>query len=84
MEAAQGGAFRSGQRIVFLVAGRNVGSDTLQRVVGGDLVGELNLDTTAGPNDDEDPFPPNFPPVNRGTLVRITTGGNVILGCALR
>jgi hypothetical protein len=85
MEAAPGGAFRAGQRIVFFVAGVNVGRDALERVVGGDLVGELNLDTNAGPNDpDEDPFPANFPPVGVGTKVRIKAGGEVVLGCSLR
>jgi hypothetical protein len=84
MEAAPNGAFRRGQRIVFLVAGRAVGSDTLGRVVGGDLIGELNLDTQAGPGDDEDPFPRNFPTINSGTRVQIATNGNVFLGCRLR
>jgi hypothetical protein len=85
MEAAPNSGFRAGQRITFVVAGRVVGSDTLQRVVGGDLVGELNLDTQAGPNDpDEDPFPRNFPPVGKGTGVLIKAGARTVLGCALR
>ena len=84
-EAAPGGAFREGQRIGFLVAGENVGTRRLETVVGGDLVADLNLDTQAGPNDpDEDPFPANFPPVQRGTQVRVKAGGEVVLGCALR
>jgi hypothetical protein len=84
MEAAPNAGFQSGQRIVFLVAGRTVGGDRLQRVIGGDLVGELNLDTQAGPGDDEDPFPRNFPPVGNGTRVLIKSGGQNVLGCALR
>lgn len=85
MEAAPNGAFRAGQRITFVVAGVVVGSDALERIAGGDLVGELNLDTLAGPNDpDEDPFPRNFPPVGRGTKVLIKAGATTVLGCALR
>jgi hypothetical protein len=84
MEAAPNAGFRPGQRVVFFVAGRPVGDDRLQRVVGGDLVGELNLDTQAGPGDDEDPFPPNFPPISNGTRVLVRSGGENVLGCALR
>lgn len=83
-EAATPGAFRAGQTIIFLVADRVVGRDTLEPVVGGDLVGELDLDTQAGPGDDEAPFPRNFPPVRRGTNVTIKTGAKVVLGCDLR
>ena len=84
-EAAPGGAFRAGQRIVFAVAGENVGARRLETVVGGDLVADLNFDTQAGPNDpDEDPFPADFPSVQRGTQVRVKAGGEVVLGCALR
>jgi hypothetical protein len=84
MEAAPNAGFQAGQAIVFFVAGRAVGADRLQRVIGGDLVGELNLDTQAGPGDDENPFPPNFPPVRNGTRVLIKSGGENVLGCALR
>jgi hypothetical protein len=84
-EAASGGAFREGQRIVFVVASENVGSRRLETVVGGDLVADLNFDTQAGANDpDEDPFPASFPPIQRGTKVRVKAGGEVVLGCALR
>ena len=84
MEAAPGGVFAAGQKVVFFVSGKRVGNDKLQTVVGGDLVGELNLDTEAGPGDDEDPFPANFPPVSKGTKVRIKSGGDVVLACSLR
>ena len=84
MEAAPGGAFREGQRVAFFVAGERVGTDQLRRVVGGDLVAELDFDTTAGPGDDDEPFPPNFPNVERGTSVRIKSGGETVLGCRLR
>ncbi len=84
-EAAPGGAFREGQRIAFIVAGENVGARRLETVVGGDLVADLNFDTQAGPNDpDEDPFPSNFPRIQRNTPVQIKAGGEVILGCRLR
>ncbi len=39
----------------------------------------------AAPAPDDDPFPANFPPVPRGTLVQIkTAAGAVILGCRVR
>jgi hypothetical protein len=84
MEAAPDSGFREGQRIAFFVGGERVGNDRLRRIRTGDLVGELDLDTTAGPNDNDDPFPPNFPQVERGTNVRIKSGGDVVLGCRLR
>jgi hypothetical protein len=85
LEAAPGGALRRGQAVAFFVAGKNVGSDRLQTIVGGDLVGEINLDTRAGPRDTEEkPFPPNFPAVGLGTKVVIKSGGKVLLGCSLR
>lgn len=84
MEAAPGGAFRSGQRIEFIVAGVKVGSDRLETVAGGDLVGEINFDTKAGPGDDEDPFPRNFPAVSNGTKVKIERQDKTVLACALR
>ena len=84
LEARPGGALSNGQTVVFRVAGKNVGSDKLQPIVGGDLIGELNLDTQAGPGDDEDPFPANFPPVSAGTRVAIGSGGKLILACNLR
>jgi hypothetical protein len=84
-EAAPNGAFTAGQRIVFAVAGQNVGVRRLETVVGGDLVADLNYDTQAGPTDpDEDPFPPNFPAIQRNTLVQVKAGGDVVLGCRLR
>ena len=84
MEADPRSGLQSGQTVVFVVGGERVGQDRLEPVIGGDLVAELDLDTQAGPGDDEDPFPRNFPQVSRGTKVRVSSGGEVILGCALR
>ena len=84
MEAAPTGRLVNGQRIVFVVAGVNVAADRLARIVGGDLVGEVNFDTRARAGDDEVPFPRNFPAVGKGTQVRITSGARAVLGCTLR
>jgi hypothetical protein len=83
-EAAPGGSFSAGQRMTVLVAGVNVGSVRLRTVAGGDLQGDLNLDTEAGPGDDERPFPPGFPQVVRGTRVLVKIAGQNVLGCRLR
>ena len=47
-EAAPGGAFKGGDRMTVAVDAIQVGAVRLKPVVGGDLVGDLNLDTTAG------------------------------------
>ena len=83
-EAAPGGAFSEGQRMVVLVSGVRVGTDKLRKVVGGDLQGDLNLDDAAGPNDDEKPFPDNFPDVSRNTQVVVKINGDKVLGCRLQ
>lgn len=84
LEAATPGAFHEGQRIAFVVADQIVGRETLQPVIGGDLVADLNLDTRPNPADDENPFPANFPQVTRGTTVQIMAGTKTVLGCDLR
>ena len=83
-EAAPGGPFAVGQRMVVAVDGVRVGAVRLKVVTGGDLVGDLNLDTTAGPGDDSKPFPPDFPPVVSGTRVAVRINGDRVLGCRLR
>jgi hypothetical protein len=82
-EAAPRSGFSAGQRMAVLVGTVAVGTVRLRTVVGGDVVGDLNLDTTAGPGDDARPFPPNFPPVQVGTRVRVRIGGEIVLGCRL-
>ena len=85
MEAAPNGDFERGQKLAFFVADVKVATGKLERVTGGDLVADINFDTQAGPNDpDEDPFPANFPKVNKGSKVRIMDGAKLVLGCALR
>jgi hypothetical protein len=83
-EAAPGGEFQVGDRMVVVVDGVRVGSVRLVRVRGGDLVGDLNFDTTAGPGDDAKPFPPDFPAVERGTRVAVRINGAQVLSCRLR
>ena len=78
VEAAPGGSFRAGDILQVRVSGELVGTVRLSRA--GDLVGELNFDTTAGPDDMDSPFPANFPPVGRGTIV--TFGAR--FGCDLQ
>jgi len=83
-EAAPRGAFSAGQRMVVLVSGVRVGTDKLKKVVGGDLKGDLNLDDAAGPNDNEKPFPADFPEVTRNTQVVVKINGDKVLGCRLQ
>ena len=83
-EAAPGGAFQGGDRMTVAVDAVPVGSVRLKPVAGGDLVGDLNLDTTAGPGDQAKPFPRNFPAVERGTRVAVAINGNNVLGCRLQ
>jgi hypothetical protein len=83
-EAAPGGAFTAGQRMTVNVADFKAGTVRLKAVAGGDLVGDLNLDDQAGPGDDEKPFPPGFPVVERGTRVVVKIGGQNVLSCRLR
>jgi hypothetical protein len=83
-EAAPGGAFAEGDRIVIRVDGANVGSERLAAVVGGDLVGDLNLDSNPREGDAK-PFPSNFPAgVGRGSQVSVLKGGAAVLSCSLR
>jgi hypothetical protein len=82
-EAAPGGNFRAGQVMTVLVKGTAVGNATLKKVVGGDLVGDLNLDTNAD-SPDEKPFPANFPQVERNTNVTVKINGGIVLGCRLQ
>jgi hypothetical protein len=83
-EAAPGGAFTPGQRMIVLVADVKVGAVRLKTVIGGDVGGELQLDDAAGPGDDEKPFPADFPPVQRNTNVQVKIGGDILLGCRLQ
>jgi hypothetical protein len=83
-EAAPGQGFKAGDRMTVLVASVNVGGVRLKEVLGGDLVGDLNLDTTAGAGDQAKPFPSNFPKVERGTRVVVAINGNNVLGCRLQ
>lgn len=84
-EAATPGRFRAGALVGFTVAGVRVGQDRLAAVLGGDVVGELNLDSRVREaGDDRKPFPSNFPAVSVGTTVTVVHGGRVVLGCGLR
>lgn len=60
-EAAPGGAFTAGQRMVVVVADVRVGTDRLRKVAGGDIKGELRLDDAGGPGDDEKALPSRLP-----------------------
>ncbi len=83
-EAAPGTGFTAGTKLVVQVKGVNAGSMTLEPVVGGDVVGDLNLDTRPQPPDSV-AFPANWPaPINRGADINILRNGAVVLGCGLR
>lgn len=82
-EAAPGGAYAAGDKIVIAIEGAKVGAVTLDTVVGGDVVGDLNYDTEAD-SPDELPFPKNFPTVGKGTSVEVKAKGKTVLACTLR
>ena len=81
-EAAPGLGFTAGNRVNIQVKGVLVGSAVLERIVGGDVVADLNFDTR--PQLDALPFPANWPAnVGRGTQVKVLKGTTVVLGCTL-
>jgi hypothetical protein len=83
-EAGPGTGFLAGGRLNVQVKGVRVGTMTLEPVVGGDVVGDLNFDTNPQPPDSI-AFPANWPaPINRGAVVRVLRGTTVVLGCTLR
>ena len=81
-EAAPRAGYTAGQRMVMIVDGVNVGSVLLKTVVGGDVQGDLNLDTA--PQSGERPFPANFPEVKSGSRTTVRIAGENILSCRLR
>ncbi len=78
-EAAPGLGFDDGDLLDVTVAGTLVGQMELFQALNGDVEGDLNFDTTAQPDDDDLPFPPNFPAVGVGTSVVVGP-----LGCTLQ
>lgn len=83
-EAGPGTGFLAGGRLGVQVKGVKVGTMTLEPVVGGDVVGDLNFDTNPQPPDSL-AFPANWPaPINRGAVVNVLRGTTVVLGCTLR
>ena len=79
-----GTGFLAGARLGVQVKGVKVGTMTLEPVIGGDVVGDLNFDTRPQPPDSI-AFPANWPaPINRGAAVNVLRGTTVVLGCSLR
>ena len=82
-EAAPGLGYTAGQQLAVQVKGVKVGNMTLDTVVGGDIVGDLNFDTQPQ-LPDSIRFPANWPTgVGRGSLIKVLKGTQVILGCRL-
>jgi hypothetical protein len=79
-EAAPGLGFAAGGTLDVVVDGVLVGQMELFQALNGDVEGDLNFDTTAQADDDDLPFPPDFPSVDVGTSVVV--GGT--LGCTLQ
>lgn len=88
-EADNAAGFTVGQVVTVTVDGVNVGTTRLRQVAGGDLEGELEFDSKARPgrhhddNNDEQPFPANFPKVGEGSSVAVSINGSEVLGCIL-
>jgi len=68
-EAAQGGSFAPGDILQVKVDGETVG--TIELVLDVDVRGELNFDTEAQADDDDEPFPAFFPAISPGTIVEV-------------
>ncbi|MCB1378058.1 MAG: hypothetical protein KDK89_06790 [Alphaproteobacteria bacterium] len=82
-EAGPTAGFIAGSRLNVLVKGVNVGSMVLEKLLTGDVIGDINFDTR--PQADALPFPGNWPAgVGRGTPIVIKKGTTTVLGCRLR
>lgn len=85
-EAFPGGPYVAGDVLSVVVNETDdVGTITLGTGcdVVGDVCGELNYDSTADPDDEDDPFPAGFPAVGAGTLVQIVAADGTTIGCRL-
>lgn len=82
-EAGPGTGFLAGGTLALNVKGVNVGTMTLEPLLGGGVTGDVNFDTR--PQLDAQPFPANWPAnVGRGTVVSLLRGTTPVLGCTLR
>lgn len=79
-EAAPGAGVVDGDVLAVTVDGQSVGSITAVASAGGDVVAGLDLDTTAGPGDQDSPFPADFPAVAAGTNVTVGSLGCTLMG----
>jgi hypothetical protein len=77
-EAEAGLGFEAGQVLTVSVGGKAVGEMVLFVGAGGDVEGDLNFDTSAQSDDDDLPFPTDFPEVFDGASVVVGS-----LGCDL-
>ena len=77
-EVADDGSFAVGDMLDVTVKGVIVGKITLAVEPNGDLGGDLNFDSTADADDDDSPFPANWPGAAAGNTVSVGT-----LGCSL-
>lgn len=83
-EAAPALGYVAGTQLGIEVKGVKVGTMTLEALLGGDIVGDLNFDTRPQPPDSI-AFPANWPnPIGRGTYVKLLRGSIAVLGCSLR
>lgn len=82
-EALAGGAFVAGQHITFLVDSVVVGNAALAAVVGGEVAGELELDTNANAHNGKTPFPSNFPAIGSGSVIEARQAGKTVLACEI-
>ena len=82
-EAAATAGFAAGSRLDVLVKGVNVGNMLLEKLLSGEIVGDINFDTR--PQADADPFPANWPRVvGLDSRVVLKNGATTVLGCKLR
>jgi hypothetical protein len=82
-EARPGRAFSAGQKMIVVVAEVKVGTVKLKPIVGGDVLGEMQLNDGVSFGDHTKPFPSDFPQVERNTSVAFKMSGKTILSCQL-
>jgi hypothetical protein len=75
--------FVAGQPVVFSVDTVVVGTVALGSGGPGELRAELRLDSKADGRGHEKPFPPTFPGIQAGSVLKAAAGGTLVLGCLL-
>lgn len=74
----------AGEQIGVMIENVLIAKITLKQIASGDVVGELDFDSTAGPFDNNAPFPASWPGVKSGAEVELVSGRSTLLACELK